>query len=222
MYPIFLAFLVIWGIFLGEFSAASALISKVVGKVQSTYVTSREVYISGWIEKVLFPEQNKLSKDPVKLPQANSAQFKGMVQSSLLEMVVALEAESFSAVKVSKAEIDQALVLLKRRLLDNSKMQTLGVKAEELRPQVRRKLIAKEFIRFKADSSVVSVTGAEAKNYFESNRLKFGDLPYESFKENIKVYLTREQVNKRLRDWFEVLQAKYKVTTLAVEGVESQ
>ena len=54
---------------------------------------------------------------------------------------------------------------------------------------------------------LVTVTDAEAQQYFEDNRLKFGDLPGENFKENIKVFLTREQVNQRLGAWFEVLRS---------------
>ena len=91
-------------------------------------------------------------------------------------------------------------------------MKVTGV---ELRAQIKRKLQAKKFINFKADSSVVPVTDEEAERYFKENRSKFGAMPFENFKENIKTFLARQQVDRRLRDWFEVLRNKYKVRNLA-------
>ena len=102
-------------------------------------------------------------------------------------------------------EFDQRLRAVTKKTI------VLEVQPAETKKAIQRKLRAKKFIRFKADSSVVPVTNTEAREYFDNNRLKFGDLPFENFKENIKAYLSRQQVEQRLRDWFEVLQNKYKV-----------
>ena len=202
--------LLAFGLLLSPRLSAQAVepLSTTVGKVQNEVVTSRDVYISGWIESVLYPSA---SGQGSPLPQVKSGEFRRLTKALLLEAVVALEARSFSAVSLTPAELTKAETVLRKSLKSNSKMKTLEVEFAEIKASLRRKLMSKKFIRFKAESSVVSVTDAEAKAYFEENRLKFGDLPFENFKENIKVFLTREQVDKRLRDWFEVLQSKYRV-----------
>jgi hypothetical protein len=187
---------------------AKELLLTTVGKVQDEVITSRDVYISGWIERTLYQSSSGVSE---QLPEIKTGEFRRLVKALLLESVVALEAKSFSAVSVSAAEIKQASAVLKINFGKSKKLSQLEVEPSELTDSLRRKLISKKFIRFKAESSVVSVTDAEAKAYFDENRLKFGDLPFENFKENIKVFLTREQVDKRLKDWFEVLQSKYRV-----------
>ncbi|MEO0336182.1 MAG: hypothetical protein AAF202_07300 [Pseudomonadota bacterium] len=179
-----------------------------VGKVQNDVITSRDVYISGWIEKSLYASPTDTTQE---LPELKTGEFRSLVKAHLLETVVAMEAKSFSAVQLTDSEVARAEAVLKKKMGKSDRMKQLEVEPSEIRKSLKRKLISKKFIRFKAESSVVSVTDAEAKTYFEENRLKFGDLPFENFKENIKVFLTREQVDKRLRDWFEVLQAKYRV-----------
>lgn len=206
----FISFVIFWfSSAPGSLGLAKELLLSTVGKVQGEVVTSRDVYISGWIERSLYAPLGPTKKEG--LPQFQSGGFKQLVQALLLESVVALEAKSFSAVSVEAEEVETATRVLKRKLQTSSEMKRLEVELSEVKQSLQRKLIAKKFIRFKAESSVVSVTDAEAKTYFDENRLKFGDLPFENFKENIKVFLTREQVDRRLRDWFEVLQSKYRV-----------
>ena len=74
-----------------------------------------------------------------------------------------------------------------------------------------RSRFSEKFIQFKTDSSLVPVTDEEAKAYFEKNKGRFGNLPFERFKVNIKRFLIRRQVDSRLKDWFDVLQRKYKI-----------
>ncbi|NJL24445.1 MAG: hypothetical protein HC902_04280 [Calothrix sp. SM1_5_4] len=57
----------------------------------------------------------------------------------------------------------------------------------------------------------------EAQKYFDENRLKFGNLPFEKLKENIKAYLSKNHVDRRLKDWFDVLLSKYQVKNLIAE-----
>ena len=100
---------------------------------------------------------------------------------------------------------------------NNRDWKSLAIVPKELETGLRRKLQAKKFIQFRAESSVLPVTDSEAQRYFEENRLKFGDLPFENFKENIKSFLSKNQVEKRLKDWFDVLLSKYQVKNLISE-----
>lgn len=186
--------------------AAPSVILKTVGQVGDEVITSRTVQISAAIEQALFKK-----KGGVTVPAINTLAFKKEVSATLLETTVYLESRNFKLSEVSDSDIQKAVNSAQARLVSLNDWKFLEVQGSELRETVKRKLKAKKFIRFKADSSVVPVTNTEAKDYFEKNRMKFGDLPFENFKENIKAYLSRQQVEQRLRDWFEVLQNKYSV-----------
>lgn len=188
---------------------APELISRAVGEVKDHIVTSREVQVSSMVEDAMYSTQ-KNSKE-IKSPSPELAMFRKDIASTLLEWVVSLESSNFNVANVSKNEVEDAVRSVQVRLAGNGSWLKLQVAPVELAGVVERKMRAKKFIRFKADSSVVPITDTEAKKYFEDNRLKFGDLPFENFKENIKTFLGRQQVEKRLKDWFDVLQSKYKV-----------
>lgn len=196
--------------------AAPSVISTTAGLVNDHVVTSREVEINFLLEKALNPKTKGLSN--LQPPPLSSREFIKEVNSTLLEWMVHLEAESFNSAQLKIEEIEQAENSVKARLKNNARWRKLQVGKQELRSLLSRKLQAKKFIRFKADSSIVPITEAEAKKYFEDNRLKFGDLPFENFRENIKAFLLRQQVDRRLKDWFEVLRSKYNVRNYLAEG----
>ncbi|MNY60610.1 hypothetical protein D3C86_1971860 [compost metagenome] len=58
------------------------------------------------------------------------------------------------------------------------------------------------------------ITDQEAQAYYDKNRIKFGSMPFSNFKENIKTFLAQQQLEERLRSWFEVIKRKYKVRNL--------
>lgn len=182
------------------------MVLKTVGQVADQVITSRTVQINAGLEQALYQRKGK-----VQIPAMNSMAFKKEVSATLLEATVFMESKNFKLAQVKNSEVNKAIADATRRLAASSTWKALEVQSSEVREAVERKLQAKKFIRFKADSSVVPVTNSEAQEYFDKNRLKFGDLPFENFKENIKAYLSRQQVEQRLRDWFEVLQNKYDV-----------
>jgi hypothetical protein len=197
-------------IFILNFSPAfgqtpGAVVMKSVGEVAGEVVSSRAVQISSCLEQAIF------KKGKIEIPEVSSVGFKKEVSGYLLELTVFKESQNFPVANVAATEVEKAVKEAQARLSSFELWQKLEVSPTELKANVERKLRSKRFIRFKADSSVVAVSNAEAEDYFEKNRIKFGDLPFENFKENIKAYLTRQQVEGRLRDWFEVLQNKYKV-----------
>ncbi|MBX3022373.1 MAG: hypothetical protein KF799_11935 [Bdellovibrionales bacterium] len=193
---------------------AGELISTGVGLVRSQVVTSREVQMQNLLEVALY---EKAAKDKLRILALDSKAFAKGVQDALLEAVVSLEAQNFNLMQISADEIKFAEKQALKVLKDNRQWKELQIAPRELESALRRKLQAKKFIQFRAESSILPVTDAEALRYFEENRLKFGDLPFENFKENIKSYLSKNQVEKRLKDWFDVLLSKYQVKNLISE-----
>ncbi len=177
-------------------------------------VTSREVQIQNLLETALY---SKEPKSQLRLLPLDSKAFAKVVQDSLLETAIALEADSFNVVQVTAEEVAAAEKRALAQVRDAVAWKGLKVTHKELVRGLTRKLQAKKFVQFRAQSSVLPVTDAEAQKYFNENRLKFGDLPYENFKENIKSYLGRTQVDRRLKDWYEVLLNKYQVKNLIAE-----
>ncbi|MCB0364381.1 MAG: hypothetical protein H6624_00900 [Bdellovibrionaceae bacterium] len=191
------------------------VLTATVGHVSDEVVTSREVQINYLVEKALYGKgRSNRSIPPLEWGHKN---FPREVNGVLLEWVVHLEAKNFAATKVTSLDVDKAEKTVREKLRSHSQWAQLGVTRKELRLLLDRKIRAKNFIQFKAQTSVVPVTDDEAQDYFEKNRLKFGNFPFDKFKSNIKSFLSRQQVDRRLKDWFEVLQAKYKVRNLLVE-----
>lgn len=185
-----------------------------VGTVKGEVVTSREVQIQNLLETALYQKE---AKGQLKLLGLDSKAFAKVVQDTLLEDAIALEAQNFNVVQVTPDELGQ----LQKKAADIFKgvpaWKDLKVSPKELETGLKRKISAKKFIQFRAQSSVLPITDSEAQKYFNENRLKFGDLPYENFKENIKSYLSRTQVERRLKDWYEVLLNKYQVKNMIAE-----
>lgn len=192
---------------------AADLVSTGVGLVRSQALTSREVQIQNYLETALY------DKDPKKFrpPALDSKAFAKSVQDALLEAVVSLEAQNFNLMQISADELKTAERQVLRVLKDNKDWKRLQAAPREIERGLRRKLQAKKFIQFRSESSVLPVTDPEAQRYYEENKGKFGNLPFENLKENIKSYLSKAQVEKRLKDWFDVLLSKYQVKNLIAE-----
>ncbi len=196
-------------------AAQAELISTGVGVVRGQVMTSREVLIQNLIETALYDKDPKAN---LKSPGLDSKAFAKAVQDSLLESVVALEAQNFNVVQLTPDEIQAAERKAMANLKNAAPWKELKVSPKEFEAGVKRKVQAKKFVQFRAQSSVLPVTDIEAQKYFNENRLKFGNLPFENFKENIKSYLSRAQVDKRLKDWYDVLLGKYQVKNLISES----
>lgn len=195
--------------------ASPSVISQSVGQVGEQVVTSREVLISAAIERVLFPQKEKSL--PLELKLEDPEMLKE-VTAVLLEVAVHREAESFSVARISEEQIQEALRKVERSLGGKSAWQNLEVSPAELKKLVAQKLMAKAFIQFKTHSMAGVVSDSEALVYYEKNRLKFGELPFSSFKENIKTFLGQQQLEERTRAWFEIIKRKYKVRNIIAEN----
>lgn len=195
---------------------AAELVSTGVGLVRNQVLTSREVLIQNALDLALY---DKDAKSKLKAPQLalDSKAFAKAAQDALLEAVVSLEAQNFNLMQISAEEYKTAERQVTRLLKDSPEWKKLEPAPRELERGLRRKLQAKKFIQFRSESSVLPVTDPEAQRYYEENKGKFGNLPFENLKENIKAYLSKTQVDKRLKDWFDVLLSKYQVKNLIAE-----
>ena len=202
-------------IFCSLWASAKTVVNRGVGQVGDHFLTSREVQISQAIESVLFQNQ-KVELD------ISSAQFSQSVTATLIEWVVSNEAENFSIAEVSVDEFQTRLSEFEKQINSNGGWKywkNLDVKSDEVKATLQRKLRAKNFLQFKTQSSGVTITDSEARDYYTRNRLKFGNLPFESFRENIKTFLAKQILEERIRDWFESLKAKYRVRNFEAERV---
>ena len=195
------------------------MISQSVGQVGDRVVTSREVQISAAMDRVLFPQKEKLP--PVEIHLGDPAML-NEVTAVLLEVVVDKEAESFSVAKITEEQIMQAVHKIEKAKEGDAYWQNLEVSSSELKKFVLQKLEAKAFIQFKTNSMVGIVSDAEALAYYEKNRVKFGDMPFSSFKDSIKTFLSQQQLEERTRAWFEIIKRKYKVRNILAENMNNK
>lgn len=196
------------------FASAAEIISRSVGQVAEYVVTSREVQISNLIEQALNLGEEKFFHG-ARLLKLSEPAFKEELNSVFLEIVVDREARAFAATSIEPEEMSNAFANLFSSVKKTGTYDLLKPSAVELKSILHRKLRAKNFIRFKAESSIVPVTDSEALNYFNRNRAKFGSQPFAAFNDRIKSFLTKQRVDERLEVWFTALQKKYRVRLIA-------
>ena len=184
------------------------VVTKVVGEAKDQFITSREVQINEAVESALGSKGDGKSLQFAEIGHEN---FPTKVNDVLTEWVVYFEAQSFSADTVPKSAIEDAAQRVEKATANSAAWRRLEVSKSELEEVLKRKLSAKSFVRLKTESSLMPVTDSEAQAYFKKNRLKFGNLPFTSFRESIKAHLRQQQMDRRMKDWLEILQKKYKV-----------
>lgn len=195
------------------------VINQVVGMVQDRVVTAREVQINTMIEMALYPE-NITSGAGVVMKDLNdfeSKEFSKQVTSVLMELVISMEAELVTIARPTKTELQEANKSVSKRWEKKMEWTQLKPSSREVSQMISRKLLAKKFIRFRADTSVTAVSEVELDRYLELNKKRFEGLTLEESRSQIRKILDRQQVERRLKDWFDVLKAKYQVRQTLAE-----
>lgn len=203
-------------LFTFQTAMAAVLVTQTVGQVSDHVVTSREVQIALVIEGVLFPSPKAPAKS-LNETRPGNPDFRTAVTAVLLEAVVAIEAENFNVSNISNEEVSAAVAQIEKATAGRAYWNELEVSAQELKTFTTRKLMAKSFLKFKTSSMSGIITDQEAQDYYERNRVKFGSSSFDSFKDNIKTYLAQQQLEERIRSWFEVIKRKYRVRTFVAE-----
>lgn len=203
-------------------AATPVVVSQSVGRVGDRVITSREVQISAVLDRILFPTKEAKSSGGLYEVRLGQAAMMNEVTALLLEVVVDREAESFSVAKISDDQVREAQRKVEKAVESKAYWQSLEVGTAELKRFVVQKLTAKAFIQFKTNSMVGIISDAEALAYYEKNRLRFGDVPFSSFKDNIKTFLAQQQLEERTRAWFEIIKRKYKVRNILAENLNNK
>lgn len=219
-------------------SAHTAVLLQTVGSIQEDIVSTRDVQIAYQVEKILSPEDNKVKEedlarqdtkkksDPAKSSSTinlkldfGDKEFNSALSAYFIDQMAYREADSFKVAQIDSVVIQQATTNVSQQLQNRSEWKTLQVSDEELKKAVTQKLTAERFIKIKTDAMTTVVTDQEAMMYFEKNRLKFGQLPFANFKQNIKAFLSQQQLDDRLKTLFETLKKKYQVKNYITEGL---
>ena len=188
-------------------------VTKVIGELQDRHITTREVRINTLAEQLL-PQVLGSSDGPraFSLPKEEDERFAQEVERVLFEWAAFLEAKSFNAEPShNQTEISRYTKKLGETARAAPVWAALEVADDELRGLVERKLYARDYEKLKLDSLTAVVTDADALSYFQKNRLRFGTLPFENFKDNIKTLLVKQGTETRFREWKDVLRRKYRI-----------
>lgn len=212
--------------------------SVTVSQIGAQVLTSREVLISYMIDQWdLYASQDvevgasskgktsgkvkqkseALTHQFDELPSLGSAQFKKQIALVQLEQLVILEAENFAVGEVKSEEVRKRAALIQEGLKDVPDWKKLAATQIEIESILSRKLRAKNFIQYKTESMGIQITETEMKEYYDQNRIKFGSLSYEKMKENIREYLSQQNVEVKMKDWVSILKKKYQVRNLQYE-----
>lgn len=189
-----------------------SVITRAVGEVSDRVVTSREVRINDAIEEALSDWQQ--SPEGPRILSGQEKTFPAEVGRVLDEWVVYLEAKSLAPQTISKSDIGFNVKRVQEFWAGKALWHELEISPDEIRDIVERKLVAKAFEKLKNDPHLAPVSDDDALEYYRKNRLRFGTLPFSSFKDNIKAFLVKNQTERRLAEWREVLRRKYKVRNL--------
>ncbi|MES2962493.1 MAG: hypothetical protein V4760_01290 [Bdellovibrionota bacterium] len=184
-------------------------VTRVVGEVHEHFVTSREVRISDAIEQAL--DGKPATPEGFRILSGTEKTFPSEVGRVLDQWIVYLEAKSLSNEPVGKAEVARGVGLVQEKWGGAKAWTELEVGSDELKQMVELQLTARNFEKLKSDPQMTPVSDDDALTYYKKNRLRFGSLPFSSFKENIKSFLVKQQTERRLAEWHEILRRKYKV-----------
>lgn len=202
---------------------AAAIVSATVGQVGHNVVTSRDVEISSIIEHwyLLSKKTEKGSRPSANkewLVDPKSEAFRKQLNTIMAELLIVAEAENFSVAQISPVEIHKESELMSEDLKSWPEWTALEVSPLELEQHVGRHLRAKEFLKFKTESMGMQISDDEAKKYYDQNKVRFNNLPFENFRQSIKEFLISRDVEAKMKDWFDILRKKYKVKILQFES----
>ncbi len=217
---------------------SSVVVSQALAVAAGHVISSREVKISYIIDQALAmpldaadkpaesPAVKNKKKESVKASSHSSLKDQWLLANEspdlqahlaqvLVEIVVSAEAESFSIGQIDKEELERWQKHLQEQTQSWAPWKTFEVQQDELSGILNRKMRAKNFLKFKMEASGVTVSEDEVKQYYEKNRVKFGNMPFAQFRQSIRDKLTQDQTQDRLKDWFDILKRKYRVRLLS-------
>lgn len=197
------------------------LVMRAVGQVGDHVLTSREVILTGVVEQWFYAIQDRPSETLRRKEkerwflEPDTPAFMDQVSRAMIDLMISLEAENFAVAEVSPLDLQKETTRLMIDFATLPEWKKWAPTASEIQVILKRKKRSHAFLEFKSEGASTLINDEEAKTYFEKNRGKFGNYPFEQFKNSIKEVLARDRLDQRLKDWFEVLKKKYHVRFLA-------
>ncbi len=186
-------------------------VTEALGQAGEVVITSRDIQLGHFIETFLtqYSEKSKIIK--FKALEGETPEFSQALGQSLLELVVQMEAENFSVGPVNNQEKEELMT----KFIEATKNQFSYAQFEFSQKEVDlifyRKLRSRNFLKFKTETTGVNVGDEEIQQYFNKNSVKFSGISLSQVKENIRDLLSRQFVEAKLKDWFDILKRKYRV-----------
>lgn len=201
-------------------ASPSALTLRAVGQVGDQVVSSRQAILSGVVEQWLYAIKDRPSDMLRKKEKESwfldidSPAFREQVSRVMIDLMINMEAENFAVAEVDQLELQKLSTRLMIDFATLAEWKRWSPQISEIQIILKRKIRSRAFLEFKSEGSTAMVSDEEARAYFEANRAKFGPYPFEQFKNNIKEVVSRDRVDARLKDWFELLKKKYRTRFL--------
>lgn len=207
-----LVFLVLGGVAPRSYAEeAPQMVTEALGQAGEIVITSRDVQLGHFIETFLSQtnEKNKFVK--LKLLEIDTPEFSQALGQSLLELVVQMEAENFSVGPVSNQEKEELINKFMEACKNQAAFSHGEFSQKEIDLMFYRKLRSRNFLKFKTETTGVNISDEEIQQYYNKNSVKFSGISLSQVQENIRDLLSRQFVESKLKDWFEILKRKYRV-----------
>lgn len=169
-----------------------------VAQVKNHVITSREVDIQASVEKALGQNFSHLS---AQKPE----------EQLIRDWLLFFEASAFYNTGPKPEDVKKLLKLAHKKLDSKKSWKALAVTEKELKEKIVHLMQAERIYLFKRKASVLPVSLSEIENEYSQNRVKYGNQTFDEAKDNIRKIITEENLQKRMEEWFSVLEKKYKV-----------
>lgn len=191
--------------------------NEILGAVSKEALSYRDVLLSAWVSDHL--DQKVFSVDSLQDPQKLSEKL----NEALLDRVLLQEddrvglGESTSLSPSQTEALKKSEALFREGSVFKPLIQGYAFKHEEFKKSFHQKIRVRNFIEAKSKSFVSLPNEQDLKTYFDANRVKFGSVPFDQVKENIRSFLNKQEQDERFKAWIEALKTKYEVKNFLKE-----
>ncbi len=199
-----------------------------VGVQGTSVITTREVLLSAFIERWFLVENianKKQPKNPPKNPllegppDVTSDGFKKQLNSNMLEALVEAESDQFDVAKVDEDLLKTRTAAILPAIRGSPLWSPSQAQEKEILKLLRRKMRAQKYFQLMSEKALTTPSESEIKEYFDKNRIRFGNRPIAEFRENIVDFLTQRKQEEKLRNHFEALKKKHRLRVLTEPSV---
>ena len=178
--------------------------SRVAVEIGDQVFTSRYIEIDRSISEYFIQNQKIKVSQQVKSIEVKSQEF-------IIDWLIAQEAKNLKLTSIQPLDIQKYLDEHKTQIQALEMVKKLEPSDNEIKESIERVLVSDQYLKVKLQNLSSPISDQDIQNYFEKNKNLFDGKKIDNFKENIKVYLMQQQLQERLKSWYESLKRKYKV-----------